>query len=598
MTVNGNFHNHCPHLKRLMFSFAYLVLLLTLLPFSASSEPVQTRAQIHTPVTAGSGMVVSDNELATAAGIKVLEEGGNAVDAAVTMGFVLAVTYPRAGNLGGGGFMLISLSGSSGEVIALDYREKAPLSSDRDMFLDKDGRVNNEKSRNSVYSSGVPGTVAGLALALEKYGTITLKRAIKPALEYARNGFKVTHNMRDSLISARERLSGSEESMSVFFKKDGEPYNTGEIFRQHDLAWSLEQISENGPDAFYKGEIADMISGFMEKSGGIITKKDLKRYNPEIREPVKGEYRGYTVYSMPPPSSGGIHLIQMLNILEKYPLASFGRNSARYLNILTEVMKLAYADRSRYLGDSDFVDVPVSKLISDEYSSSLMEKVNTKSATPSSNIKPGNPFVSDESPDTTHFSVMDKHGNAVANTYTLNFSYGSGITIPGTGILLNNEMDDFSSLPGVPNAYGLIGGEFNSIQPEKRMLSSMTPTIVMKNDSPFIVTGAAGGSRIITTVLQILLNVIDHSLNIAESTAAPRVHHQWLPDKTYVENGISPDTVSLLEQMGHNVSSDRTIGTANSVMRDKDYFYGFADPRRPEGRAEGLTGSCHKQPVN
>ncbi len=564
------------------------ILFLIITPSPWADEPLNRTAQIHHPVKAAKGMVVTDNRLATLAGKRVLKEGGNAVDAAVTIGFVLAVTYPRAGNLGGGGFMVIRDS-KTGDIVSVDYREKAPSASTADMFRDDNGNVDREKSRNSIYSTGVPGTVAGLALALERYGTINLERAIEPALNLARNGFPMSRTMKDSLQEARDRLSKSPESISVFFKKDGNPYEVGEIFRQHDLAWSLERISKNGIDAFYKGEIAKKICEFMENSGGIITKEDLSSYKPKIREPVKGQYRDYLIYSMPPPSSGGVHLVQMLNILEKFPLSDYGNNSADSIHTMTEVMKLAYADRSKYLGDPDFVEVPVNELISEEYAEKLLEKIDTDKAIPSSDIEPGNPVHIKESPNTTHFTVMDKHGNVVSNTYTLNFSYGNGITVPDTGILLNNEMNDFSASPGVPNAYGLIGGEYNSIEPGKRMLSSMTPAIVMKDDSPFIVTGSPGGSRIITTVLQIIVNVIDHNMNIAEATAVPRIHHQWFPDKIYVENGISPDTLKILRGKGHNIESGRTIGSANSIMFENGNFYGYSDPRRPEGLARGVN---------
>lgn len=573
------------YLKTQIFA---VLLLLILTPSEIVGQHIKAYSEIHHPVAANGGMVVSDNELATREGLKVLKEGGNAVDAAVTVGFVLAVTYPRAGNLGGGGFMLIKTEKADG-IMSIDYREKAPASSTRDMFLDKHGEVDRKKARNSVHSSGVPGTVAGLALALEKFGTISLKRALEPAVRLAREGYHISTEMESSLVQAKDRMKKSPESISVFFKNDGKSYRAGEIFKQPDLAWSLEQIMKNGTDSFYNGRIAEKIIGFMKKEGGPITMEDLASYNPEIREPVKGGYRDYQIYSMPPPSSGGVHLVQMLNMLEKFPMGEYGSNSAKSIHILTEVMKVAYADRSKYMGDPDFVDVPAEEIISDQYAEKLLNKINTEHSTPSSEIRPGDPLNTYESANTTHFSVVDKNGNAVSNTYTLNFSYGNGITVPGTGILLNNEMDDFSSKPGVPNAYGLIGGEFNSVKPGKRMLSSMTPTIVMKDGNLFIVTGSSGGSRIITTVLQVILNVIDHDMNIAEATAAPRIHHQWFPDKTYIENGISKDTRDILEKRGHELESDRTIGAANSILYDRGTFYGYSDPRRPEGLAEGIN---------
>lgn len=550
-----------------------------------AEEPEFNPNEIHHPVIAKNGMVVSENSYATLAGLEVLREGGNAIDAAVTVGFTLAVTFPRAGNLGGGGFMLIRLA-ETNEVIALDYREKAPKAATKDMFLDKDGNVDKEKSRNSILAVGVPGTVAGLTLALEKYGTISLKRALKPAIKLAEKGFPVSYELRRSLIEAKKRIENSDASMFIFFNENGNPHKVEKTLKQKDLAWSLRQISKNGEDAFYKGKISKKIVKFMDKEGGLITKDDLSSYEPVIRKPVNGNYRGYEIYSMPPPSSGGVHLIQMLNMLEKHSVDTFSHNSAKTIHLMTEVMKLAYADRSKYLGDPDFVEVSTEELISKNYSDKLQKKINQKKATPSNNIKPGKPVY--ESTNTTHFSVMDKYGNVVSNTYTLNFAYGTGITVPGTGILLNNEMDDFSAKPGVPNAYGLIGGEYNAIEPQKRMLSSMTPTIVLKNEKPFLATGSPGGSRIITTVLQVILNVIDHKMNIAEATASPRIHHQWLPDKLYVEKGISKDTIGLLKKKGHKVNAKRVLGSSQSIMKVGKYLYGFSDPRRPGGLAKGF----------
>ena len=543
-----------------------------------------TEARFH-PVTAQNGMVSTQERYATLAGLEVLKEGGNAVDAAVTVGFTLAVTLPRAGNLGGGGFMLVYLAAKD-EVVAIDYREKAPSGASRDMFLDKSGEVDKEKSMHSILSAGVPGTVAGLALALEQYGTITLKRAVQPALELARSGFPVNEELRRSLLVVKDRMEHSESAMSAYFKEGGEPYSVGEILKQEDLAWSLNEISGKGAHAFYTGAIAEKMAGFMRENGGLITKEDLSSYKPVVRKPLKGDYRGYEIYSMPPPSSGGAHLIQMLNLLEHYPLAKAGHNTAYAIHILTEAMKLAYADRSKHLGDPDFADIRTSELISKDYARKLKRKINTGKATPSSDIMPGK-LPAKEGTNTTHFSVMDSYGNAVANTYTLNFRYGSKIMVPGTGILLNNEMDDFSSKPGVPNAYGLIGHELNSIEPGKRMLSSMTPTIVMKDGSPYLVTGSPGGSRIITTVLQIIVNMIDYNMNIAEATNAVRIHHQWLPDALKAERGLSGDTVRILREMGHKVEFGRTMGCTESIMKEGDFLYGASDPRRPGGLTAG-----------
>lgn len=543
-----------------------------------------TEARFH-PVAAKNGMVSSQERYATQAGLEVLMEGGNAVDAAVTVGFTLAVTFPRAGNLGGGGFMLIYLA-QEDRVIAIDYREKAPLKGSRDMYLDINGHVDKEKSRHGILSVGVPGTVAGLALALKKYGTIPLKRAIQPAIELAMKGFPVDEELRRSLIRARDRMEVSESAMSVFFKNEGEPYSTGEILVQKDLAWSLSEISRKGAHAFYRGAIAEKIDSFMRANGGLITREDLSAYEPVVRKPVHGNYRGYEIYSMPPPSSGGIHLIQILNLLEMFPIANAGHNTAYAIHIMAEAMKLAYADRSKHLGDPDFARVYTSELISKNYAQKLKHKINTEKATPGSEIMPGN-LPAEEGTNTTHFSVIDSYGNAVANTYTLNFSYGSKIMVPGTGILLNNEMDDFSSKPGVPNAYGLTGGELNSIEPGKRMLSSMTPTIVMKDGKPYLITGSLGGSRIITTVLQIITNVIDFKMNIAGATSSVRVHHQWLPDALKVEEGLNGDTVRLLREMGHNVEYGSTMGCTESIMKEGGFLYGASDPRRPGGLTAG-----------
>jgi gamma-glutamyltranspeptidase/glutathione hydrolase len=546
----------------------------------AQELPIDDPKDIFQPVVARNGMVSSANKYATEAGLQVLREGGNAVDAAVTVGFTLAVTFPRAGNLGGGGFMLIYMADPK-KVVAIDYREKAPKAASRDMFLDENGNVASEKSLHSLLAVGVPGTVAGLALALDKYGTISLKRALRPAIELADKGFPMDSELRRSLIDVKGRMMASTASMKIFYKPVGASYDEGEVFRQKDLAWSLGQIARQGPDAFYKRKIAEKIVHYMKEEGGLITFEDLASYNPVIREPVRGTYRGYDIYSMPPPSSGGVHLIQMLNMLERFPRGLYGHNTAKTIHILVETMKLAFADRSKYLGDPDFVDVPVAGLISKDYARKLQRKINTERATPSDEVSPGAPGGYNEGVDTTHFSVIDRYGNAVSNTYTLNFSYGTKLTVPGTGILLNDEMDDFSSKSGVPNAYGLIGGEYNSIEPEKRMLSSMTPTIVLKDDRPYLITGSPGGSRIITAVLQILLNVIDFNMNIATATNAVRVHHQWLPDEVVVEEGLNADTMRLLREMGHMVVIGNTIGSTESVMKIGDFLYGASDPRTP-----------------
>jgi gamma-glutamyltranspeptidase/glutathione hydrolase len=570
-----------------MFALSRVVTFLSILTFaiSGSAQPI-LEGDRSVPVEARNGMVVTSHYLATDEALKVLEAGGNAVDAAVTAAFALAVTQPRSGNIGGGGFMLVS-SEKSGEVQAIDYREKAPSAASRDMFLGEDGEVDNERSRFSHKSAGVPGTVAGMALALEKYGTLSLKETLAPAIKLAEEGFVIPPRFSDGIKSQAERLKRFDSSTKVFFKPDGSFYEPGELFVQKDLAATLKRIAEQGVKGFYEGETADLIVAEMQRGGGLITHEDLKNYRQEIREPVHGSYRGYDVYSMSPPSSGGTHVVQILNILEGYPLADSGLNSAKTIHLMAEAMKRAYADRSRYLGDTDFVDVPLAGLTSKGYAEELRAQIDPDRATPSAEIQPGNPAPY-ESNETTHFSIVDKYGNAVSNTYTINFSYGSHIVVDGAGFLLNNEMDDFSAKPGVPNAYGLIGGEANKIEPNKRMLSSMSPTIVMKDGKNFIVTGSPGGSRIITTTLQVLLNVIDHHLNIQAAVNAPRIHHQWLPDEIRIEQGISPDTLALLRGMGHTVEQKAAMGAIQSIMVGEDgVLYGGADPRRSTSSAKG-----------
>lgn len=562
-----------------------LLLILSVLATSARAEPSPLSKSTTEPASSRNGMVVSDDRIATLVGLSVLKEGGNAVDAAVAMGFALAVTYPRAGNLGGGGFMLVHL-GKTGETVAIDYREKAPLKSTRNMFLDGKGEVDIERARHTIYSSGVPGTVAGLSLALEKYGTMPLEKVIAPAIKLAEEGFPVSAELRESLLRAKGRMKKSAESMDIFFRNNGEPPRKEEILRQKDLAWSLKQISRNGPQAFYRGAIAKKIAVYMKRKRGLITERDLASYEAVIREPVAGNYRGYGIYSMPPPSSGGVHLIEMLNILERYPLERYGHNSARYVHILSETMKLAYADRSEYLGDPDFSPVPTAELISKRYAKRLASRINPEEPTPSRHVKPGLP-VPAQGTDTTHFTVADRFGNVVSNTYTLNFPYGSGFAVAGTGILLNNEMDDFSAKPGVPNAYGLTGGEKNSIAPGKRMLSSMTPTIVLKDGELFLATGSPGGSRIITSVLQVILNVIDHKMSIPKAVAAPRIHHQWIPDILYLEKKAGENLAVELRKKGYEVKRTGPMGSTQSVARVRGFFRGAADPRHPRGLAQG-----------
>jgi gamma-glutamyltranspeptidase/glutathione hydrolase len=537
------------------------------------------------PVQGSNGMVVAGEPIAARIGLEVLKSGGNAVDAAVTIGFVMAVTLPRAGNIGGGGFMLI-YSAKTREVIAIDYRERAPGLSHRDIFLDSVGNPDSNLSRFSHISAGVPGTVSGLALALEKYGTITLSEALAPAIRIAEEGLVVTPSLSDAIKSQGERLKKWPSTRALFFRPDGSFYEPGDVLIQKELAETLKAIADDGIEAFYEGKIADLITSEMELNDGLITREDLRSYEPVIRQPVKGTYRGYDIYSMSPPSSGGIHIVQILNILEGFEMGSLVHNSAAAIHYMAEAMKRAYADRSRYLGDPDFVKVPMG-LTDKEYAAKLRRRIDRRIANDSKEISPGRP-PGYESNETTHFSVVDSSGNAVSNTYTINFSFGSGIVVKGAGFLLNNEMDDFSAKPGVPNAYGLIGGTANAIEPGKRMLSSMSPTIVLKKDKPFIITGSPGGSRIITTTLQVIMNVIDYEMNIQEAVNAPRVHHQWLPDEVRMEEGIGVDTIRILKGMGHKVVVKGAMGAASSILINSKggNLYGAPDPRR-EGIAVG-----------
>jgi gamma-glutamyltranspeptidase / glutathione hydrolase len=574
--------------KPLRFNQKTLFVLLSILLSAASAQgQAILSGDRSVPVEAKNGMVVTSHTLATEVALEVLKKGGNAIDAAVTAGFALAVTQPRSGNIGGGGFMLIS-SQEKKEVVAIDYREKAPAGASKDMFLGADGNVDQELSRFSHASAGVPGTAAGLALALEKYGTISLAESLAPAIELAQKGFVVTPRFSKGIKSKKELLYKFEAGKKKFLKPDGNFYEPGDIYIQADLADTLKRIAQKGTKGFYEGKTAELIVAEMKRGNGLITLDDLKKYQPKIRKPVKGTYREYDIYSMSPPSSGGAHIIQILNILEKYPIGNLCHNSAKTIHLMAEAMKRAYADRSKYLGDSDFVDVPLNGITSKKYAAFLRAEIDPNFASNSKEIMPGNP-IDFESNETTHFSIVDKFGNAVANTYTINFSYGSGIVVEGAGFLLNNEMDDFSAKPGVPNAYGLIGGEANKIEPHKRMLSSMSPTIVMKDGKNFLVAGSPGGSRIITTTLQVIMNVIDHRLNVQAAVNAPRIHHQWLPDEIRIEEGISPDTIRLLEAMGHTVNEKESMGAIQSIMIAEDgTMYGGADPRRSTSAAMGF----------
>jgi gamma-glutamyltranspeptidase / glutathione hydrolase len=547
-------------------------------------------SQFH-PVIGENGGVAAQETIAARVGRDILKSGGNAVDAAVAMGFALAVTHPQAGNLGGGGFMLVKLAGRD-DAIAIDYREMAPSGADRDMFLDADGNVDIDRVRFSRLSAGVPGSVMGLTTAQEKYGVMSLKDVMAPAIRLAEKGFPMPRAMSQALASRKSRFARDPSTLGYFFKPDGSAYLTGEVLRQRDLAKTLKQISKNGASGFYEGPVAALIVEEMAANGGLITLEDLKNYRAVEREAVKGSYRGYEIISMPPPSSGGVHVIEMLNILEGYDLAALGHNSADYIAVLVEAMRRAYADRSEYLGDPDYYHVPVEALTDKKYAARLRSQIDPAKATRSTDVRPGL-YLPKESPQTTHFSVADKMGNAVAVTTTLNFTFGSGYSVDGAGFLLNNEMDDFSAKPGAPNGFGLIGGAANAIEPGKRPLSSMTPTIVLKDGTPWLVTGSPGGSTIINIVLQVILNAVDFNMNVMQAVASPRIHHQWFPDVVVVEPGISRDTLKILEARGFIILKDedggfahRVIGSANSIMIENGAVFGAADPRRPGAAAE------------
>ncbi|MGP5685948.1 gamma-glutamyltransferase [Psychrobacter glacincola] len=542
-----------------------------------TDQAIYSEDAIHHPVWAKNSMVATQEALASDIGLKILKDGGNAVDAGVAVGFALAVTLPRAGNIGGGGFMMI-YDAKQGKTVALDYREKAPSSASRDMYLDEDGNAVSDLSRYHGLAVGVPGTVAGLLKALEDHGTMSRGQVMAPAIALAEDGIEVTAGLSESLTALSDRMQKWPSTKKIFFKPDGSAYQPGERLKQPELAKSLKLIAAKGADGFYKGETASKLVKAVNEAGGSMSLQDLANYEAIARVPVKGDYHGYEIVSMPPPSSGGIHIVQILNILEGYPLKDYGQNSAQTIHLMAEAMQLAYADRAEYLGDSDFIDVPASGLASQAYADKLRTLINPDKATPASTIKANNPLPY-ESDQTTHFSIVDKDGNAIANTYTLNFSYGTGLVAEGTGILLNNEMDDFSAKPGVPNGYGLLGGEANAVEANKRPLSSMSPTLIFKDSKPYIVTGSPGGSRIITTVTQIISNVIDHDMNIAEATHAPRIHDQWLPDEIRVEKALNIDTVKKLESMGHTVSPKSAMGSTQSIMITPNGVYGSSDPR-------------------
>lgn len=537
-----------------------------------------TNSQVPGPIAGKNGMVVSASELASQVGVEILKKGGNAVDASVAVGFALAVTYPTAGNIGGGGFMVISLN--DGTSTTIDYREKAPASTHAHIYIDESGNPMPEKSAEGATSSGVPGSVAGLIYALEKYGTMELNEVIQPAIDLALNGFVLDYRTAESFRSVLDSFKKYESSIKIF-SKNGETFEAGDLFVQKDLGKTLSIIKAKGSDGFYKGETADLIVKQMESLGGWITHDDLANYHPSEREPIVGSYRGYDIISMGPPSAGGILLVQVLNILENL---KFERNlwgSSGYIHHLVEALKYAYADRSKHIGDPDFYEVPVNKLISKEYAHEIFQRI-TDVAVPSELISPADFFSLNESEETTHYSVVDKYGNAVSTTTTINSGYGSKIIVEGAGFLLNNEMDDFSIRSGVPNQFGLTGGEANRIEPNKRMVSSMTPTIILKEGKPFLIVGSPGGSTIMTVVLQVILNVLDFSMNIQRANDLPRIHHQWHPDRIDFEPfGLTEDVKIKLMEMGHNIGNERVLGRMDAILIDhqNSVYFGATDPR-------------------
>ncbi|WP_417283559.1 gamma-glutamyltransferase [Comamonas sp.] len=551
----------------------------------AASAAYDFDMDVFHPVVGKNGMVASEQELATQIGLDILKAGGNAMDAAVAVGFALAVALPNAGNIGGGGFMMVH-DVKTGKDIALDFRETAPKGASRNMYLDAQGKVIDGKSLYTHYAVGVPGTVAGMTHALSKWGSMPLSRVMAPAIALADKGYPVSVTLAKTLSQEKKNMGQWPATQAIFWK-NGTPLKAGELLQQKDLAQSMRLISQQGAKAFYQGAIAQKLASEMAAHANALTLQDLRDYKVVEREPVRGNYRGYQVVTMPPPSSGGAHLLQILNLMERWPMNQWGADSAQSVHYMTEAMKLAYADRSEYLGDPDFVKIPLKGLISKNYANELAATIKPQQARASSDIKPGKPQPY-ESDQTTHYSVVDKAGNAVAVTYTLNTNFGSGIVAKGTGILLNNEMDDFSAKPGVANAYGLVGGDANAVAANKRPLSSMTPTLVLKDGKPVLVTGSPGGARIITTVLQQIVNRIDYGMNPAEAAATPRFHHQWTPDELRIEKGFSADTIALLKQWGHKVALKPSMGRTQTIEIKDGMLYGASDPRNPDGKTMGF----------
>lgn len=553
---------------RIFFKIIFFTLSLSSICVSQEGNPVYSK----------NGMVVSASTLASKIGVEILKKGGNAIDAAVATGFALAVTYPAAGNIGGGGFMVIHLA--NGKNTTLDFREMAPLKSHKRMFLDSSDNFLPDLSQKSWLASGVPGTVAGLIYALEKYGTMDLKDIIEPAIHLANNGFYLDYRLTNYINSANEEFKINVASRNIF-TNDGEKLVVGQLFKQIDLSKTLEIIRDKGVESFYSGEIAEKIVAESDKNGGIFSIADFINYKVIEREPIAGNYKGYEILSMPPPSSGGICLLEALNTLEHFSFTKAEWGSSKYIHTLVEILKQVYSDRTEHMGDADFYPVPVTYLISKEYSELIKNRI-TDIAKPASEFLPAGIPKQREKEETTHFSIVDKFGNAVSTTYTLNGSFGNKIVVDGLGFLLNNEMDDFSAKPGAPNMFGLLGSEANSIQPQKRMLSSMTPTIVLKDGKPLLVVGSPGGSTIITSVLQVILNVLEFKMNVYDAINAPHIHHQLFPDQIDFEPfGMSDDVKLNLISKGHKIGNERSLGRVEAIFIDQinKCFFGTSDPR-------------------
>jgi gamma-glutamyltranspeptidase/glutathione hydrolase len=566
----------------------------TLLAAALALVHATVQAASQAPVAAENGMVVTAQHLATRVGVDVLKDGGNAVDAAVAVGYALAVVYPAAGNLGGGGFMTIQLA--DGRKTFLDFREKAPLAATAGMYLDASGNVIKGASTTGHLAVGVPGTVSGLELALAKYGTMRRAGLIAPAIQYAQDGFTLDQGDVDLLATATEDFRKDPATAAIFLNK-GEPFAPGQKLVQKDLAQTLRQIAQKGADGFYKGGVGAAVVASSLAGRGLITQPDLDQYRTRELKPVECDYRGYGIVSAPPPSSGGVIICEILNVLEGYPLKDLGFRSAQSVHYQIEAMRHAYMDRNSYLGDPDFVANPLDRLLDKGYAAKIRAAIDPARAGVSQAIKPGVP--PHEGSNTTHYSIVDKWGNAVSVTYTLNDWFGAKVTAAGTGVLLNDEMDDFTAKVGVPNLYGLVQGEANSIAPGKRPLSSMSPTIVTKDGKPVMVLGTPGGSRIITAVLHTILNVIDYGMNVQEAVDAPRFHQQWLPETTNVETfALSPDTRKILEGMGHKLGAPQPANHLAAILVGaptlggkpvgRNRFYGANDPRRNSGLALGF----------